>query len=60
MDSMFTMWRKATYSAANGNCIEVADSEDAVGIRDTKQCGRGPVLEFSTGAWHGFITGIKV
>jgi hypothetical protein len=51
----FTTWRKATYSAGNGNCIEVAAGRRAVAVRDTAQQGRGPMLEFSTEAWRAFI-----
>lgn len=55
----FTTWRKATYSAGNGNCVEVAASRQAVGVRDTIQHGHGPVLQFSTAAWLAFIGAAK-
>jgi hypothetical protein len=55
----FTTWRKATYSAGNGNCVEVAANRRIVGIRDTMQDGRGPVLEFSAVAWRHFISAAK-
>ena len=51
----FTGWRKATYSHGNGNCVEVAAVRRAIGVRDTVQQGRGPVLEFSAEAWRAFI-----
>lgn len=56
MREAFTGWRKASYSDANGGCIEVAAGPAAVGVRDTQQHGRGPVLEFSGSAWRAFIT----
>ncbi|MEU9019948.1 DUF397 domain-containing protein [Actinomadura sp. NPDC048394] len=32
-----TRWRKSTYSGANeGNCIEVADLNGRIGVRDSK------------------------
>jgi hypothetical protein len=51
----FTGWRKATYSIGNGNCIDVAADQKVVGVRDTTQYGRGPVLEFGMAAWRAFI-----
>lgn len=52
-------WRKASYSGTNGGCIEVAADQAAVGVRDTKQHGRGPVLEFPGSAWRAFIAETK-
>jgi hypothetical protein len=51
----FTIWRKATYSVGNGNCVEVAAGRQVVGIRDTVRRGCGPVLEFPAAAWRSFI-----
>lgn len=50
-----TGWRKASYSGTNGGCVEVAAGRAYVGVRDTKQHGRGPVLEFPGAAWQSFI-----
>jgi hypothetical protein len=55
----FTTWRKATYSHANGGCVEVAADQRAVGVRDTVQRGRGPVLQFSAAAWRAFVDAAK-
>jgi hypothetical protein len=52
-------WRKATYSAANANCVEVGADRRVVGVRDTKQTGAGPVLEFPAAAWRAFIAAAK-
>lgn len=52
-------WRKASYSVSAGNCVEVAADEEMVGVRDTKQSQRGPVLEFGAGAWRSFIASLK-
>lgn len=52
-------WRKVTYSAADGNCVEVSSSEPVVGVRDTKQHGRGPVLEFPGTAWRSFVSEVR-
>jgi hypothetical protein len=56
MDGM--NWRKASYSGNGEACVEVATA-DAVLIRDTKGCGRGPVLRVSPEAWSAFMRKIK-
>lgn len=59
-------WRKSSHSAETGNCVEIgaaggrrAADGPAVKVRDTKQDGHGPVLEFSESAWRGFLAEIK-
>jgi hypothetical protein len=45
-------WTKRSYSAYNGNCVEVANfSGDGVGVRDSKEEG-GTVLLFRPGDWQ--------
>jgi hypothetical protein len=48
-------WRKASYSTGNSDCVEVGADRRVVGIRDTRQLGRGPVLEFPAAVWQSFI-----
>jgi hypothetical protein len=55
----FTTWRKATYSHGNGACVEVAANRRIIGVRDTVQRQRGPVLEFPAAAWRAFIDAAK-
>ena len=52
-------WRKSTYSGqSGGNCIEVADRDNRVMVRDTTDKS-GPVLKFSPHAWQRFADRVK-
>jgi Domain of unknown function (DUF397) len=54
------IWHKSSYSACNGNCIEVAEIYPGlIRVRDTKDAGGGPVLEFSATAWQSFLHTVK-
>ena len=58
MSDMYN-WRKSSYSAGQGNCVEIADNVPGiVAVRDSKNPS-GPVLRFSTGAWQAFVSNIK-
>jgi Domain of unknown function (DUF397) len=53
-------WRKSSYSGDNsGNCIEVADNDNRILVRDTKQAGQGPMLTVSSAAWRSFTATVK-
>lgn len=57
-ESSFTDWRKSSLSDV-GNCVEVAFAADgSVGVRDSKQHGLGPVLEFTPAEWEAFLGGV--
>ena len=59
-DAKFRNWRKSTLSSGGDNCVEVAFAADgSVGVRDSKQQGLGPVLEFTPGEWEAFLGGVK-
>jgi hypothetical protein len=52
-------WRKSSYSGGQGgNCVEVADNESRVVVRDTKD-RTGPVLRFTPDAWQQFAKQLK-
>ena len=53
-------WRKSSWSAHNGNCVEVAVlGGRLIGVRDTKDAGCGPVLFFAGAAWRSFVEDVK-
>ena len=59
-DRKFTGWHKSTLSSGGDNCVEVGFGDDGtIGVRDTKQSGRGPVLVFTADEWHAFVGGVR-
>lgn len=61
-NTTFIDWRKSRRSSGGDNCVEIARAADgrAVGVRDSKQGDRGPVLEFTRGEWAGFLAHAKI
>jgi len=59
MTAHYEHWRKSSHSAPDGECIEVGRSPHTIGVRDTKQDGRGPVLDFSPREWGAFVEAIR-
>lgn len=58
--SKFIHWRKSSWSGGADNCVEIAVAADgSVGVRDSKQHGLGPVLEFTPTEWAAFLGGVK-
>jgi len=51
-------WFKSSRSAGNGACVEVAFTDDAVGVRDSKDPA-GPVLWFGTDTWQEFVHSVR-
>ncbi|WP_236719299.1 DUF397 domain-containing protein [Wenjunlia vitaminophila] len=52
-------WRKSTYTANNGNCVEVADGlTGVIPVRDSKDPA-GPALLFTSDAWSSFVEAVK-
>lgn len=53
-------WRKSTRSGDNGGqCVEVAFLDAAVGLRDSKENGKGPILMFTPDEWDAFLVGTR-
>jgi hypothetical protein len=58
MDPANATWRKSSYSGNEGNCVEVGHATGRLVVRDTKDQGRGPVLNVSPADWSQFKASI--
>jgi hypothetical protein len=52
------VWRKASYSAGDGACVEVALADGRIVVRDSKNRGDRWV-RYSARSWLAFISIIK-
>ncbi|MFJ3097941.1 DUF397 domain-containing protein [Streptomyces hydrogenans] len=46
-------WRKSSYSAGEGECIEITDLPGGLAVRDSKNPA-GPALRFTATEWTHF------
>ena len=53
-----TLWRTASYSVANGACIEVSSVNGNVLVRDSK-IQDSPIIGYPAETWRSFLIGIK-
>ncbi|MFE7316667.1 DUF397 domain-containing protein [Streptomyces sp. NPDC057555] len=51
-------WYKSSYSSGGDNCVEVAELQASVAIRDSK-IPQGPVLDFPPTAFAAFVADIR-
>jgi hypothetical protein len=52
-------WKKSSYSAANGNCVEVARLGAVfIVVRDSKNAAL-PALGFTPATWRTFVSDTK-
>jgi hypothetical protein len=61
MQEKYLSWHRARRSEAGGNCVEVALATDcqAIGVRDSKARGAGPILELTHQEWTAFLDSIR-
>lgn len=52
------VFRKSSYSNGQAECVEVADTDGARFVRDSKDTS-GPLLGFSDTTWGAFIKDVK-
>ena len=48
-------WIKSSYSASQGECVEIAILPNGIAVRDSKDPD-GPVLRFTRDEWRAFLT----
>ncbi|MFF2556697.1 DUF397 domain-containing protein [Nocardia sp. NPDC058058] len=51
----FGIWYKSSRSEGGKACVEIRHEPGTTLVRDTKDSGHGPILEFPSDAWSTFI-----
>lgn len=57
-ESTSARWVTSSHSSSGVNCVEVALTPDAIGVRDTKDRAAG-TLAFKPESWAKFIAALK-
>ena len=57
IDLTSARWRKSSYSSANGQCVEVAFTNEAVAMRDSKDPD-GSALFFAPEEFGAFVRSV--
>lgn len=52
-----SVWRKSSYSGENGDCVELAELGDVVGVRDSKD-RQGPVVSVNRRTMTTFVAAL--
>jgi hypothetical protein len=52
------IWRRSMTSGGNGACVEVAELDSSVLVRDSRDQS-GTLLKFTSSQWLGFVRRIK-
>jgi hypothetical protein len=58
METLDSRWRKSSYSGNGGDCVEVADYDNHLMVRDSKN-PEGAKLAFTTVSWKAFTAKVK-
>jgi hypothetical protein len=58
MDLEQLPWKTSTRSGGSGNCVEVAITDNAVYVRDTKDRSKTPHI-YTHAEWDAFTGGVK-
>lgn len=57
IDLTHARWRKSSHSGGANDCVEIAELDALVAVRDSKDIGRQPLV-FSRGAVRAWVGGI--